>query len=94
MSILIHSEGQFTYHDALDMTAVPEADSSYPESWPGERPGSFRPAHVYENDMRKANEAVQLVTWRDEAYRTVYVSGDRIRIPRVEHPARLAFDAF
>ena len=94
MSIFMRGKGQFTYHDALDMTAVClRRIQAIRESWPGEQALVRFDPRVYENDMRKAVRLCNL-TWRDEAYRTVYVSGDRHYDPtRVEHPAQLAFDA-
>ena len=93
MSIFMRGKGQYTYHDALNVTAMylRRIQDIY-NTWDGEHAVVRFDTRVYAEDMRIASEKCGL-PWRNEFTKEIYDSGDRHYEPtRVAHDAQRVFD--
>jgi hypothetical protein len=93
MSIFVRGKGQYTYHDALEVTAVNfRRIREICRGWKGRQARVRFDPQFYEQDLRKAAATCGLA-WCQEAFGGVYKPAERHHDPaRIVHPAQTVFD--
>ena len=93
MSMFMRGQGQYTYYDALEVTAVNlQRLQEISNHWSDQQVLVRFDPRCYPHDLRRAAEVCNL-SWRDDAFQELYDPADRHYDPtRVEHRAQRLFD--